>query len=151
VVRAGMQQIKVALPDEIRGYLEDISEKNGRNLSEEVRARLDRSVLDDRFDPPTKELGRDLMWIAHMVTEGSKWALPEGATWSHDQRLFQALRVAVDAWLSDLAGHLNLQPLSEEAQLDPVLLGKSTAAGYAHLKPMLIKNRPGGDDMEVKP
>jgi predicted phage gp36 major capsid-like protein len=142
-----MKQVNVALPDEIRGYLEEIAAKNGRKLSEEVRARLDQSVVDDRFDAVTKELAKDIMWLAHMVTEGSKWALPDGATWATDERLFQALKVSVDAWMTDLAGRLNLQRLSEGAQLDPVTLGKSNARGYAEIKPMLIKHRPGGDNL----
>jgi predicted phage gp36 major capsid-like protein len=150
VVRSGMKQVNVALPDEIRGYLEEISAKNGRKLSEEVRARLDQSVVDDRFDATTKELGRDIMWLAHMVVEGSKWALPEGTTWATDKRLFEALKVAMDAWMTDLAGRLDLQSLSEGAQIDPVTLGKSNARGYAEIKPMLIKHRPGGDNMEDK-
>jgi hypothetical protein len=150
MVRSGMRQVNVALPDEIRGYLEDISTKNGRKLSEEVRARLDQSVVDDRFDATTKELGRDIMWLAHLVTEGSKWALPEGTTWVTDKRLFEALKVAIDTWMTDLAGHLDLQSPSEGAQLDPMTLGKSNARGYADLKPMLIKHRPGGDNMEEK-
>jgi hypothetical protein len=148
VVRPGMKQVNVALRDEIRGYLDEMSTKNARKLSEEIRARLDQSVVDDRFDAATKEFGRDMMWLARSITEGSKWALPEGATWATDELLFQALKVSVDAWMTDLEGRLNLQPLSEGAQLDPVTLGKSTARGYADIKPMLIKHRPGGDNME---
>jgi len=147
VGRAGMKQVNVALRDETRGYLDEMSAKNGRTLSEEIRVRLDRSIIEDRFDAQTKEFGRDLMWVAYLVAEGSKWALPEGADWHSDQCLFKALRVAVDAWLADLAGGLNLRPLSDEAQLNPVTLGKATANQYAHLKPMLIKNRPGGDNI----
>src|SRR5258708_37741824 len=111
VVRSGMKQVNVALPDEIRGYLEEIAAKNGRKLSEEVRARLDQSVVDDRFDATTKELGRDIMWLAHMVGEGSKWPLPEGTTWATRKQLFEALKAAMDAWMTDLPGRLDLQTL----------------------------------------
>jgi predicted phage gp36 major capsid-like protein len=145
-----MKQIKVAITDETKAYLDEQARKNRRNLSEEVRVRMEQSQVDDRFDAATKELAKDIMWLAHMVTEGSKWALPEGATWATDERLFQALKVSVDAWMTDLAGRLNLQRLSESAQLDPVTLGKSNARGYAEIKPMLIKHTPGGDNMEGK-
>jgi hypothetical protein len=146
VVRPGMKQVNVALPDETRGYLEETAAKNGRKLSEEVRARLDQSVVDDRFDAATKEFGRDMMWLVH----GAKWApLPDGVTWTTDEGLFQALKASVDEWMADLAGRLNLQPLSK-GQFDPVTLGKSNARGYAAIKPMLIKHRPGGDNMEEK-
>jgi hypothetical protein len=151
VVRSGMKQVNVALPDETRGYLEEIAAKNGRKLSEEVRARLDQSVVDDRFDAVTKEFAKDIMWLAHLVTEGSKRSLPEGATWATDERIFQALKVSVETWMTDLAGCLNLQPLSEGAiSWDPVTLGKSTARSYAEIKPRLIKHTPGGDNMEGK-
>jgi predicted phage gp36 major capsid-like protein len=142
-----MKQVNVALRDEIRGYLEEVSAKNGRKLSEEVRVRIEQSQVDDRFDAATKEFGRDMMWLAHLA----KWAaLPDGATWATNEGLFQALKVSVDEWMTDLAGRLNLQPLSEGAQLDPVTLGKSNARGYAEIKPMLIKHTPGGDNMEGK-
>jgi hypothetical protein len=141
-----MKQIKVALTDETKAYLDEQAQKNRRNLSEEVRVRMEQSQVDDRFDAATKEFGRDMMWLVH----GAKWAsLPDGATWATDEGLFQALKVSVDEWMTDLAGRLNLQPLSK-GQFDPVTLGKSNARGYADIKPMLIKHTPGGDNMEGK-
>jgi hypothetical protein len=145
-----MKQIKVALTDETKAYLDEEAQKNRRNLSEEVRVRIEQSQVDDRFDSATKEFGRDMMWLAHLITEGSKWALPEGATWATDELLFKTLKVSVDERMTELAGRLNLRPLSDGAQLDPVTLGKSIARGYADIKPMLIKHTPGGDNMEGK-
>jgi hypothetical protein len=141
-----MKQIKVALTDETKAYLDEQAQKNRRNLSEEVRVRIEQSQVDDRFDAATKEFGRDMMWLAHMA----KWPLPGGATWATQERLFQALKVSVDEWMTNLAGHLSLQPLPEGVQLDPVTLGKSNARSYAEIKPMLIKHTPGGDNMEGK-
>jgi hypothetical protein len=141
-----MKQIKVALTDETKAYLDEQARKNRRNLSEEVRVRMEQSQVDDRFDAATKEFGRDMMWLVH----GAKWApLPDGVTWATDEALFQALKVSVDEWMTGLAGRLNLQPLSK-GQFDPVTLGKSNARGYADIKPMLIKHTPGGDNMEGK-
>jgi hypothetical protein len=141
-----MKQIKVALTDETKAYLDEQAQKNRRNLSEEVRVRMEQSQVDDRFDAATKEFGRDMMWLVH----GAKWApLPDGVTWTTDEGLFQALKVSIDEWMTDLAGRLNLQPLSK-GQFDPVTLGKSNAHGYAEIKPLLIKHTPGGDNMEGK-
>jgi hypothetical protein len=141
-----MKQIKVALTDETKAYLDEQAQKNRRNLSEEVRVRMEQSQVDDRFDAATKEFGRDMMWLMH----GAKWEpLADGVTWATDEGLFQALKASVDEWMTGLAGRLNLQPLSK-GQFDPVTLGKSNARGYADIKPMLIKHTPGGDNMEGK-
>lgn len=142
-----MKQIKVGLPDTTRDYLEERARLNGRNLSEEVRARVDQSVVDDRFDATTQELGRDIMRLAQMSAEGIKW--DAGGSWLEDLKHLQALKVAIDAWLDNVAATLNLKP-NDQSKFDPVTLGKSTASAYAHLKPMLIKHRPGGDNMEEK-
>jgi hypothetical protein len=144
-----MKQIKVAITDETKVYLDEQAHKNRRNLSEEVRVRMEQSQVDDRFDAATKEFGRDMMWLAHQA----KWALPDAATWATwatHERLLEALKVAIDVWMTDLAGRPDLQPLPEGVQLDPVTLGKSIARGYAEIKPMLIKHTPGGDNMEGK-
>jgi hypothetical protein len=146
-----MKQIKVAITDETKAYLDDEARKNGRNFSEEVRVRMEQSQVDDIFDAATKELGRDIMQIARMTTaalETGKFARP-AINWQNDSRLFEALKVAVESWLTGLEGKLDLKSLTDET-LHPVTFGRATAEGYAHLKPMLIKHTPGGDNMEGK-
>src|SRR5450631_301322 len=98
-----MQQIKVAVPDRIREELVEAAAKNGRNLSKEVRVRLDQSIVDSRFDAATNDFARDVMWLARLVSG-------ERATWSTDEKRFQNFRIAIDAWMDELAGRLNLQP-----------------------------------------
>jgi hypothetical protein len=142
-----MKQIKVGLPDTTREYLEERARANERNLSEEVRARVDQSVVDDRFDKAAQELGRDIMRLAQMSAEGIKW--DAGGSWQDDLKHLQALKVAIDAWLDTVALAMDLKP-NERSKFDPVTLGKSIASSYAHLKPMLIKHRPGGDNMGDK-
>lgn len=145
MARPGMKQVNVALPDVTRGYLEEIAAKNGRKLSEEVRARLDQSVVDDRFDAATQELGRDVMWLARLASKNS---LASTSEWKRDPVLFKAFRQAVDRWFGQLAANLEFHQLSDANDLDPATLGKSIANAYADIKPMLIKHRPGGDTME---
>jgi len=145
VVRLGMKQVNVALPDEIRGYLEEVSAKNGRKLSEEVRSRLDQSVVDDRFDERTKELARDAMWLAHSVAQGA-----QAASWMSDRQLVERVRASLDVWMVDLARRLTGPELSDIELQEARRLGEFNARSYAEIKPMLIKHRPGGDNMEGK-
>lgn len=151
MARSGMQQITVALPDGTRTYLDEIAAKNGRKLSEEVRARLDQSVVDDRFDAPTKELGRDLMTIAGLLRSGRHFIdgieVPE-ARWDLDEELFASLEVAVEKWLKHVRARLKLRAASAGYEQRAVSRGEAVAQSYINLKPMLIKHRPGGDNME---
>jgi hypothetical protein len=135
VVRAGMQQIKIAVPDRIRAELIDAAEKNGRNLSKEVRIRLDQSIVDSKFDAATNDFARDVMWLARLISS-------DAATWSTDANRFEALRKAIDRRLTLMAGRLNLQPLSN---VDPESLGIAIADAYEQMG--LLKHKPGGDNM----
>jgi hypothetical protein len=130
-----MKQIKVGLPDVTRENLEDFARMNGRNLSKEVRVRLDQSIADSRFDAATNDFARDVMWLARLVSGDT-------ATWSTDERRFEAFRIAIDERLTLMAGRLNLQPLSN---VDPESLGKAIAHAYEQMG--LLKHKPGGDNM----
>src|SRR4051812_3598438 len=96
-----MKQIKVGLPDHTREYLDERAQTGGRSLSEEVRARVDQSVFDDRYDKDTQELGRDIMRLAQMNAGSTQWNAP-GGSWRNDLKHFKALRVVVDAWFDIL-------------------------------------------------
>jgi hypothetical protein len=127
-----MKQIKVGLPDDTREYLESFARINGRSLSEEARARIDQSKRDDLFDPATQELGRDVMWLAHMVKDSARWTNRE-PSWTDDPRLFESLKVAIETWLAEFEEQLELMA-GEGPQIEPVTLGKATAANYSRLK-----------------
>ena len=132
-----MKQIKVGLPDATREYLEGFARINRRSLSEEARARIDQSKYDDTFDAATQDLGRDVMWLAHMIKESARWTSRE-ASWTDDPRLFESLKVAVETWLSEFEGQLELRAV-KGPQIDPVTLGKATAANYSRLKNTMQK------------
>ena len=132
-----MKQIKVGLPDDTREYLEGFARINGRSLSEEARARIDQTKHDDPFDRATQDLGRDVMWLAHMIKDSARWTSRE-ASWTDDPRLFEALKVAVETWLSEFKGPLEPQAV-EGPQIDPVTLGKATVANYSRLKKTMQK------------
>jgi hypothetical protein len=140
-----MKQVKVAITDETKAYLDEQARAHDRNFSEEVRARVEQSQVDDIFDAATKELARDIMQIARMTTlrlESGKHARP-AINWQNDSRLFESLKFAVESWLAGLAEGLDLKSHTS-VNLDPATFGRANAAAYAHLKPMLIKHRPMG-------
>jgi hypothetical protein len=130
-----MKQIKVAISDETKAYLDEVARNNGRNLSKEVRVRLDQSIVDSKFDAPTNDFARDVMWLARLVST-------DEASWSTDQNRFEAFRIAIDAWLTDMAGRLELQ---KQTKVDPESLGKAIAHAYGQMG--LLKHKPGGDNM----
>jgi TraY domain-containing protein len=132
-----MSQMKVAVSDQTKAYLEEQAQKNGRNLSKEVRVRLDQSAVDGMFDAATNDFARDVMWLAKMVST-------DGATWCTDEKRFQALRVAIDKRLTFLADRLDLKPLSKIA-IDPESFGTAIAQAYEQMG--LLKHKPGGDNM----
>src|SRR5450631_2491332 len=102
-----MQQIKVAVPDRIREELVEAAAKNGRNLSKEVRVRLDQSIVDSKFDAVTNDFARDVMWLARLVSI-------DAASWSTDQKRFEAFRIAIDTWLTE-----RLQSASDRWTMTP--------------------------------
>jgi TraY domain len=130
-----MKQLNVALPDRIREELIEAAAKNGRNLSKEVRVRLDQSIVDSKFDAATNDFARDVMWLARLTST-------DAATWSTDEKRFQAFRIAIDEWLTVLAGRLSLKP---QTNVDPESLGKAIGQAYGQMG--LLKHKPGGDNM----
>lgn len=63
-----MQQVKIGLTDKQRGALEAAAKKNGRTLSEEVRLRLESSLLDDELSDFARVAGREVSMIVQIVT-----------------------------------------------------------------------------------
>jgi TraY domain len=135
VVRPGKKQLNVGLPNRIREELIEAAAKNGRALSKEVRVRLDQSIVDSKFDTATNDFARDVMWLARLVST-------DAASWSTDEKRFEAFRIAIDTWLTDMAGRLNLQP---QTNVDPESLGKAIAQAYGQMG--FLKHKPGGDNM----
>ena len=137
-----MKQIKVAIREETKAHLENEGRKLGRNLSKEVRVRLDQTIVDDRFDDVTKELARDAMWLAYNVAQGA-----QAASWMSDRQLIERVRASLDVWMADLSRRADGPELSDVEMQEARRLGEFNARSYAEIKPMLIKHRPGGDNM----
>jgi hypothetical protein len=75
------------------------------------------------------------MWLALLLST-------DAASWSTDAKRFEAFRIAIDAWMTKLAGRLNLQP---QTNVDPESLGKAIAHAYGQMG--LLKHKPGGDNI----
>jgi hypothetical protein len=92
-----MKQMKVALPDELRQRLDAASEKSGRSVAEEIRARVEASFMRDAVvDKPTRDF---LEGLALMPAEVE---LETGAAWHKHAGAWETLRAAILARLGRL-------------------------------------------------
>jgi hypothetical protein len=128
------QQYKISLGDQLRKSLDTMSEKNGRPVSEEIRDRLQKSFEYDFIDPMTLRLGQNLMSLAAEIDRQC------GAKWYEHPVVFEALQVAITAWMAQ-AG-----PTSEDAPklsepVDPQTLGRTVSSMLYRYAQM--RNRPG--------
>ena len=94
------------------------------------------------FDDVTKELARDAMWLAYNVAQGA-----QAASWMSDRQLIERVRASLDVWMADLSRRADGPELSDVEMQEARRLGEFNARSYAEIKPMLIKHRPGGDNM----
>ena len=77
-----MKQMKVALPDDLRARLDAASEKSGRSVAEEIRARVEQSFTRDAVvDKPTRDFleGVALMAAEIELETGAAWHKHAGA------------------------------------------------------------------------
>jgi hypothetical protein len=77
-----MKQMKVALPEELRARLDAASEKSGRSVAEEIRARVEASFTRDAVvDKPTRDLFEGLALLPAEVEfeTGAAWHEHAGA------------------------------------------------------------------------
>jgi hypothetical protein len=77
-----MKQLKVALPDELRARLDAVSEKSGRSVAEEIRARVEESFKRAAVvDKPTRDFLEGLALIPAEIERefGAAWDKHAGA------------------------------------------------------------------------
>jgi hypothetical protein len=69
------KQMGVALPDALRGQLEEASAKAGRSIAEEIRQRLERTFEEDARDPVLREFVSDIIGLSIYLKgdTGSAW------------------------------------------------------------------------------
>jgi hypothetical protein len=125
----------VVLPPEIRDKLKE----SERGLSEEIRARIERTLREDALGPELRGLLADVAWLAdeidHQVGISSSWrALPKAN---------DALAEAIRAWLQIIKPErFGTVPGASDLMGpdDPPTLGRSIARLYERIKPELEKN-----------
>ena len=92
-----MKQMKVALPDDLRARLDAASEKSGRSVAEEIRARVEQSFTRDAVaDKPTRDF---LEGVALMAAEIE---LETGANWYKHAGAHETLEWAIKMRLREL-------------------------------------------------
>jgi hypothetical protein len=90
-----MKQMKVALPDDLRARLDAASEKSGRSVAEEIRARVEASFTRDVVDKPTRDFldGVALMPAEIELETGAAWHKHAGAHETLKQAILARLEV----------------------------------------------------------
>ena len=92
-----MKQMKVALPEELRARLDAASEKSGRSVAEEIRARVEASFTRDAVvDKPTRDLHEGVALMAAEIE------LETGANWHQHAGAHEVLAQAIRARLDEL-------------------------------------------------
>jgi hypothetical protein len=105
-----MKQMKVALPDDLRGRLDAASAKSGRSVAEEIRTRLETSFERDvDADQPTRDV---VEAVAAMAAETE---LEMGSAWHKDA---SAHFVFVEAILNRLERFRPKGPIEMPADAD---------------------------------
>jgi hypothetical protein len=92
-----MKQMKVALPDHLRARLNAASEKSGRSIAEEIRARVEQSFTRDAVaDTATRDF---LEGVALMAAEIER---ETGANWHQHAGAHETLEWAIKFRLREL-------------------------------------------------
>jgi hypothetical protein len=127
-----MKQMKVALPDALRQALDAASQKSGRSVAEEIRARvaasLDQETQKLGVDNPTHELAEDIVALANAVRAH------KGIGWHEHVRAREALIEAIKEWITGLTPSLRSRlstpgfPVGASSDAAPDLWGKDDAA-----------------------
>jgi hypothetical protein len=109
--------ITLRLSRELHGHLKEAAA--GRSVSEEVRSRLERSVLewsrlfDGTNDPKTREL-------TEAIAEVARNAAPYYGAWHENPYAFAVFKIAIDTLLSKLRpkGEL-VKPVGDDDEFRP--------------------------------
>jgi hypothetical protein len=92
-----MKQMKVALPDDLRARLDAASERSGRSVAEEIRARVEQSFARDVVaDVATRDL------LENVALMPAEIARETGANWYQHAGAHEILTLAIPLWLEPL-------------------------------------------------
>lgn len=130
------RQIPIALPSDLRSSLQDRATAGGHSLAEEIRRRLERSLIVDQCDHPTRELVVDIAQIAMEVERETS------APWHQDAAAHATMRSAVLAAVARRALKRGDNILNPPALAPPSLRPGATLGGTSpHDIGMWIEHR----------
>jgi hypothetical protein len=92
-----MEQLKIALSDELRERIEAAASRYGNSLAQEIRRRVEMSLDDDdagRDDFITRALLADVLTLIRYVEDYT------GVAWYEDPRAQKTLQLALDAYVN---------------------------------------------------
>jgi hypothetical protein len=142
-----MKQVKVGLTGKQRRELERSAKKIGRSLSEEVRRRVDMSLLDEKFSPFAHEVAEEVKWLAQMVLVSAlekDQALLEPVTEDLKKigpTVHRALVVALNEWFGSIRFGSRT-----EANPEADIIGKAAAKNYLLLATELRRRATEEED-----
>ena len=146
-----MKQVKISLTGKQRGELELSAQKTGRSLSEEVRRRIDISLLDERFSLFAHEVAEEVKWLAQMVlVSASEKDQALLAPLNEDLKKIdptvqRALVVALNEWFGPIKFG---QPTKPDLEADTI--GKAAAKNYLLLASELMRRKAEKKDEELE-
>src|SRR5262249_16137517 len=121
--RQGTVQTAVRLPAEMMDRLRG----DGRNVSDEIRRRLELAFAFEAFDPETRELAINVMRLADHSFEFS------GGAWHTHAKSQEAVLEAVRIWIEGIETYDTTGSLPWGAD-DPKTLGRVTALALRQRK-----------------
>jgi hypothetical protein len=62
-----VKQLKISLPDTLRDQLDAVAAKSGNSVAEEIRRRVERTLVEDDLDPITREFLTGIVNLAANV------------------------------------------------------------------------------------
>ena len=123
------RQLAVALPPNLRNWLEAAANVAGHSIAEEIRRRLALTVERDGMDAETRALLEAVGWMADEIRRQS------GADWHDFPKATEALAAAIHTWLEIIKPKESSTAASDLfSPDDPPTLGRSIARHYQRFK-----------------
>lgn len=88
-------QLNIAFDEPVRDYLEARAKEDGLSIGEEIRLRVDLTMLMDRVDPDTQRLLSMVEHFSRQIYEVKE------AHWHEHPKSYEAFVTAVMQWLED--------------------------------------------------
>jgi hypothetical protein len=129
-----MRQLKISLPDRLREQLNSSSAASGHSLGEEIRQRLERSCVEGRVDPRTRDLMETVAEFARLVEF-------EIGPWHASLNARQTLGELISLWLQRRVPSRTFGDLDLPAQGAASGLGLGAAGLFGTRDPKILADK----------